>query len=133
MRQWLWALIFFSACGRSAPDRAVIRLVDEFASAQIENIAAPAGPPEGRGAYPPAPSGPPPAFDDDALAAALEADIATYTQPVSIVPPAPPTPVQSPAYETEYEAPDVPEYVVPPAPPVPDYVVPPAPGEVPWR
>ena len=94
-----------------------------------------------------APTPLPPAFDDDALAAALEADIASYTAPVTIIPPAAepalpappapdvppaaepvaPSPLVSPAYETEYEAPDVPEYIVPPAPPAPDYEVPPAP------
>ena len=36
-------------------------------------------------------------------------------------------PLQSPPYETEYEPPDVPEYIVPPAPPAPEYEVPPAP------
>ena len=119
-----------------------------------------AAPAPGQG-YPPPPSDPPaspPAFDDDALAAALEA---SYTQPVTIVPPAPapvpppaastpppvaPTapappappappaapappsagPAQSPAYESDYQAPDVPQYVVPP-PQIPDYQVPPAP------
>lgn len=112
-----------------------------------DDASAPAGPSRAPGpGYPPPPSTPP-AFDDDALAAALEADIASYTAPIAVVPPAPAPapaavppaaapapepvqsnePVQSPAYESEYEAPDVPEYVVPPAPPAPDYEVPPAP------
>jgi purine-cytosine permease-like protein len=94
---------------------------------------------EGSGApaYPPPPPGPPPAFDDDALAAALEGEIAPYTQPIPVVSPAAPAapaaapPVTPPAPyvepEPEYEQPDVPEYVVPPAPPTPDYTVPPAP------
>ena len=96
-----------------------------------------AGPP----AYPPPPVGPPPAFDDDALADALEADIASYTQPIAVIPPAaapPPPPAPPPAVapaapapyvepQPEYQAPDVPEYVVPPAPPAPEYDVPPAP------
>lgn len=95
----------------------------------------------------------PNAFDDDALAAALEADMKSFTQPISIVPPAeqappppeappaqaappaadgvPPAaaepPLVSPAYGSEYEAPDVPEYVIPPAPRAPDYEVPPPP------
>ena len=100
-------------------------------------------------AYPPPPPGPPPAFDDDALAAALEADIAPYTQPIPVIPPAapaapPPTepppaepppaaaaPAPTPAPyvepQPEYQPPDVPEYIVPPAPPAPAYEVPPAP------
>lgn len=109
-----------------------------------DDEAAPAVPPRAPGDFPPPPPANPPAFDDDALAAALEA---SYTQPVTIIPPAPPAapapaepvaapeptpppgpaPLQSPSYESEYEAPDVPEYVVPPAPPTSDYVVPPAP------
>ncbi len=99
-----------------------------------------AGPP----AYPPPPPGPPPAFDDDALAAALEGEIAPYTQPIPVIPPAappapaappppaaaPPAPTPAPYVEPmpEYEPPDVPEYVVPPAPPTPAYEVPPAPA-----
>jgi purine-cytosine permease-like protein len=108
----------------------------------------PNGDAAGDGARPPGPPpNAPPAFDDDALAAALEADIAPYTQPITIVPPAapaaatppappppppasepaPPAPTYSPSYESDYEAPDVPDYAVPPAPLAPEYVVPPAP------
>ena len=121
----------------------------------------PNGKPEGEDAsgagaglpgYPPPPPGPPPAFDDDALAAALEADIAPYTQPIPVIPPAAPGPPVAPPPqaapppaappaaapaapppppyvepEPEYTPPDVPEYVVPPAPPAPAYEVPPAP------
>src|SRR5687768_8160999 len=75
-------------------------------------------------AYPPPPAGPPPAFDDDALADALEADIASYTQPIAVIPPpaaSPPPSASPPAApapyvepQPEYQAPDVPEYVVPP-------------------
>lgn len=86
-------------------------------------------------AYPPPPSGAPPAFDDDALAAALEGEIAPYTQPVPVIPPAPAAPPAAPAAPVappapyvepplEYLPPDVPEYVVPPAPPAPVYEVP---------
>ena len=87
-------------------------------------------------------------FDDDALAAALEADIKSYTQPISIVPPAaapPPTPPAPPAPVPPAAAPP-PTPPAPPAPPpaappplfvpappasdapeIPGYVVPPAP------
>jgi purine-cytosine permease-like protein len=115
-------------------------------------------PPNGDGTAPqPRPT--PPDFDDDALAAALEADIKSYTAPIQVipptasttppaqpapVPPAPPAPppppappapppapsapsFESPSYESDYEPPDVPEYVVPPVPPAPSYEVPPAP------
>ncbi len=39
MRRWVWALVLFIGCGRSSPERSVVRLVDEFDSVQIENLA----------------------------------------------------------------------------------------------
>ena len=42
MRRFGWVLFFFTACGGSAPAPSVVRLVDEFGSVQIENMAGPA-------------------------------------------------------------------------------------------
>ena len=42
MRRSLWALVLLTACGKSSPDRPVVRLVDEFGLVQIENLSTPA-------------------------------------------------------------------------------------------
>jgi len=42
MRRFPWAFVLFTACGGSSAERAVVRLVDEFGSAQIENLSSPA-------------------------------------------------------------------------------------------
>jgi arylsulfatase A-like enzyme len=42
MRRGPWVLLFLAACGGSSSDPSVVRLVDLFASAQIENMAGPA-------------------------------------------------------------------------------------------
>ncbi len=38
MHRIAWTLVLFTACGGSAPDPSVVRLVDQFASVQIENL-----------------------------------------------------------------------------------------------
>jgi arylsulfatase A-like enzyme len=45
MRRSPWALVLLTACGGSSPDPSVVRLVDEFGSVQIENMAAGGGAP----------------------------------------------------------------------------------------
>ena len=42
MRRSLWTLVLLTACGKSSPDRPVVRLVDEFGLVQIENLSTPA-------------------------------------------------------------------------------------------
>ncbi|MGE3446052.1 MAG: cytosine permease [Microbacteriaceae bacterium] len=87
-------------------------------------------PPNGDGTAPqPRPT--PPDFDDDALAAALEADIKSYTAPITVIPPAASTtpPVQPPPVPPAPPAPPVPPAPpapppAPPAPPAPSYETP---------
>jgi arylsulfatase A-like enzyme len=43
MRRYSWTLVVFSACGGPSSEPPVVRLVDEFASVQIESVGAAAG------------------------------------------------------------------------------------------